>query len=68
MINKDFLYGMGCSLILLAIGEGIALLIAYNANRKLKIEKIEEDARETVEKMSDDELRVQLHDDLNPKG
>jgi hypothetical protein len=65
MINTDFLYGMGCSLVLLAIGEGIALLLAYNSNRKLKIAKIAEDAHDAVEKMSDDELKKQLKSDVD---
>ena len=68
MITKDYLYGVGTALLLFAIGEGIALLIAYKTNRALKISKIEDDANATVEALSDAQLKSKLDSELDGKS
>ena len=60
--------GAGSALLLFALGEGIALLIALRANKKLKIASIEETADAKVKTMSDDELKSALNNELNPKS
>lgn len=48
----------------LVLTEGALILIVYAQNKRLKISKIDEDADAIVEKMSDDDLRNKLRDEL----
>ena len=44
--------------------EGVLLLVVYTENKKLRISKIEQDAKDGVEKLSDDQLRAKLDSEL----
>jgi hypothetical protein len=56
--------GIGASLLMIIILEGIALWWSLRENKKLQISDIEEKAHENVEKLTDDQLRDQLNNEL----
>lgn len=65
--SHDFLLGVGVSLLGIIVLEGIALWLSLRQNKKLQISDIEEKAHETVEKLTDDQLRDKLNSELGPK-
>jgi uncharacterized iron-regulated membrane protein len=65
--SRDFLLGLISSLLGIIVLEGLALWWTLRQNRAFKISQIQESAHETVEKLSDDQLRKQLNDELGPR-